>query len=410
MEANKSLLDEIFAPDTTNNNNNDHIQVSSSSSSASTSRPTTENESRLRNGRSKSTRLQIPAEDNELSPTIISSIPNLSPENFGNEESSDENSDLSDDESESSSPTNNYGLNSLSIASPPNGSSSRMASSILEQPIAPAEQMRAIVVNRPTAQMIENFRLPNPSESMKDEEILDFVMKPVPQGQKVLCKITRIKDGFGKFYPQYELFVEDLTDQTRTFMLAARKRKKSKSSHYVITTDRLSASNTIKHIIGKVRNPFKREQNVPDIPLREELGAVVYDPNILGFKGPRKMTVLLTGMTKTGERPEFRPKTEEETLIGKFKSGSHRDILVLHNKSPQWNEETQSYVLNFSGRVTLASVKNFQIVHDNDLDYIIMQFGRVSDDTFTMDFMYPMCLLQAFAIALSSFDAKLACE
>lgn len=28
--------------------------------------------------------------------------------------------------------------------------------------------------------------------------------------------------------------------------------------------------------------------------------------------------------------------------------------------------ETQSYVLNFHGRVTQASVKNFQIVHEDD--------------------------------------------
>lgn len=42
------------------------------------------------------------------------------------------------------------------------------------------------------------------------------------------------------------------------------------------------------------------------------------------------------------------------------------DLIELHNKTPQWNEETQSYVLNFHGRVTQASVKNFQIVHDND--------------------------------------------
>lgn len=39
-----------------------------------------------------------------------------------------------------------------------------------------------------------------------------------------------------------------------------------------------------------------------------------------------------------------------------------------------------------------------------------MQFGRVAEDVFTMDFNYPMCALQAFAIALSSFDSKLACE
>jgi tubby-related protein 1 len=108
------------------------------------------------------------------------------------------------------------------------------------------------------------------------------------------------------------------------------------------------------------------------------------------------------------------------------------NILELHNKTPIWNEDTQSYVLNFHGRVTQASVKNFQIVHDNDgnffeifcsfesliksvyfffsVDYIVMQFGRIDDDVFTCDYNYPMCAIQAFGIALSSFDDKLACE
>lgn len=36
-----------------------------------------------------------------------------------------------------------------------------------------------------------------------------------------------------------------------------------------------------------------------------------------------------------------------------------------------WNEDTQSYVLNFHGRVTQASVKNFQIVHDNDREFLL---------------------------------------
>ncbi|KAI9299281.1 tubby C-terminal-like domain-containing protein, partial [Cunninghamella echinulata] len=97
-------------------------------------------------------------------------------------------------------------------------------------------------------------------------------------------------------------------------------------------------------------------------------------------------------------------------LLAKYRDGQAKDLLVLHNKSPQWNEETQSFVLNFNGRVTQASVKNFQVVHDNDLDYIVMQFGRVERDYFTLDFKYPICLIQAFAIALTSFDAKLACE
>ena len=36
--------------------------------------------------------------------------------------------------------------------------------------------------------------------------------------------------------------------------------------------------------------------------------------------------------------------------------------------------------------VMQASVKNFQIVHESDTDYIIMQFGRVAEDIFTMDY------------------------
>lgn len=42
--------------------------------------------------------------------------------------------------------------------------------------------------------------------------------------------------------------------------------------------------------------------------------------------------------------------------------------------------ETQSYVLNFHGRVTQASVKNFQIVHDNDGKTISSQSADVWRD------------------------------
>jgi tubby-related protein 1 len=43
-----------------------------------------------------------------------------------------------------------------------------------------------------------------------------------------------------------------------------------------------------------------------------------------------------------------------------------KDLVELRNKVPAWNQESQSYVLNFRGRVTKASVKNFQIVHEKD--------------------------------------------
>lgn len=34
---------------------------------------------------------------------------------------------------------------------------------------------------------------------------------------------------------------------------------------------------------------------------------------------------------------------------------------VMHNKAPMWNENSQVYQLDFGGRVTQESAKNFQI-------------------------------------------------
>lgn len=36
-----------------------------------------------------------------------------------------------------------------------------------------------------------------------------------------------------------------------------------------------------------------------------------------------------------------------------------------------------AYCLNFNGRVTQASVKNFQLVTQSEPDYVILQFGKV---------------------------------
>ncbi|KAI7854729.1 tubby C-terminal-like domain-containing protein [Circinella umbellata] len=253
--------------------------------------------------------------------------------------------------------------------------------------------------------------------------------RPAALNTRVACRIGRCRDGLDKIYPQYQLSIEHIRTGEVQAVMTARKKRKSQTSYYTISGIVHDSPESAGRLVelGKVRsnflgttfviyshgkNPMKKEGEAGkgELPIREEMGAVLYDPNILGFKGPRKMTILMHTLTRDGKRPEFRPTSESETLLSKYREGGSRDLLVLHNKSPQWNEETQSFVLNFSGRVTQASVKNFQVVHDNDLDYIVMQFGRVGPDHFTMDYKYPICLFQAFAIALTSFDAKLACE
>ena len=99
-------------------------------------------------------------------------------------------------------------------------------------------------------------------------------------------------------------------------------------------------------------------------------------------------------------------------MLERYKSAQDDDeVQVLKNKPPKWNDQVGAYVLNFNGRVTRASVKNFQLCNvARDPDLVVMQFGRVGKDAFTMDYQWPLCGLQAFGIALSSFDYKIACE
>lgn len=74
------------------------------------------------------------------------------------------------------------------------------------------------------------------------------------------------------------------------------------------------------------------------------------------------------------------------SLLGHFDEGNLDSITVHHNRQPMWNETTQSYVLNFNGRVTQASVKNFQITAANDPTETVMQFGRIKNVRATLFF------------------------
>ncbi|XP_017027345.1 protein king tubby isoform X1 [Drosophila kikkawai] len=246
-----------------------------------------------------------------------------------------------------------------------------------------------------------------------------FVMQPAPQGVLYKCRITRDRKGMDRgLFPIYYLHLERDYGK-KIFLLGGRKRKKSKTSNYIVSCDPTDLSRNADGFCGKLRsNVFGTSFTVFDNGNKEssesprlDLAVIIYDTNILGFKGPRNMTVILPGMTEDDQRVKISSADpKQQGILDLWKMKNMDNIVELHNKTPVWNDETQSYVLNFHGRVTQASVKNFQLVHDSDPEYIVMQFGRTSEDVFTMDFRYPLCAMQAFAIALSSFDGKIACE
>ncbi|XP_041971017.1 tubby-related protein 4 isoform X2 [Aricia agestis] len=88
---------------------------------------------------------------------------------------------------------------------------------------------------------------------------------------------------------------------------------------------------------------------------------------------------------------------------GAAERGARRQ-LVMHNKAPMWNENSQVYQLDFGGRVTQESAKNFQIEYHGKQ---VMQFGRIDGNAYTLDFQYPFSALQAFAVALANVTQRL---
>ncbi|CAF0825138.1 unnamed protein product [Brachionus calyciflorus] len=77
---------------------------------------------------------------------------------------------------------------------------------------------------------------------------------------------------------------------------------------------------------------------------------------------------------------------------------------VLHNKPPIWNETSQVYQLDFGGRVTQESAKNFQVEYQGKQ---VMQFGRIDTNAYTLDFEWPFTTVQAFSIALANITQRL---
>ncbi|KAL4386924.1 hypothetical protein GQ457_09G009970 [Hibiscus cannabinus] len=193
---------------------------------------------------------------------------------------------------------------------------------------------------------------------------------------------------------------------------------------------------------------FHSKQVSPRLPAcNYSIGTVTYELNVLRTRGPRRMHCILhsipvSAIQEGGTAPtplalpqsfddQFSPIPSSKVngsqidtsspslaVTPVFSAGSG-EPLTLKNKSPRWHEQLQCWCLNFRGRVTVASVKNFQLVaavepaHNvspEEQDKVILQFGKIGKDIFTMDYRYPLSAFQAFAICLSSFDTKPACE
>eukprot|EP00466_Bigelowiella_natans_P005960 jgi/Bigna1/91650/estExt_fgenesh1_pg.C_1110006 len=289
-----------------------------------------------------------------------------------------------------------------------------------------------------------------------------FLTKPVSKGMKIMCNVHRRAKNKFFDYPIYECYMLN-KDGTETFMMVGQKRPGSKTSNYLLSMELKDlTSKDSENYLGKLRSNFagtsfvayddglsekdkKKDLNAtrPKNKLdRAEIACITYETNLLFNRGPRVMKVVVPSLDNRGKAYRFESE-EKGTLLSQYKDNPNgKRTYLLQNKKPKWNESNASgldrlflfffgevptefihaqfqdenggamraYCLNFHGRVTKASVKNFQLTHDVDADGEILQFGKVGTNEFTMDFTWPLTPLQAFAVCLSSFDNKKAVD
>lgn len=91
-----------------------------------------------------------------------------------------------------------------------------------------------------------------------------------------------------------------------------------------------------------------------------------------------------------------------QVLDGHNSSKDAPDISVLVSKLPRWNARSETYELPFKGRAQLSSARNFQAVDNYSRERIVLLYGKMEEEEFSLDFQYPMSPLLAFAVALST--------
>mmetsp|Transcript_34379 Transcript_34379/g.107475 ORF Transcript_34379/g.107475 Transcript_34379/m.107475 type:complete len:299 (-) Transcript_34379:51-947(-) len=78
----------------------------------------------------------------------------------------------------------------------------------------------------------------------------------------------------------------------------------------------------------------------------------------------------------------------------------------LTTRRPKWNPKHKSLTLDFNGRCTKASAKNFQLEVPGKPGKVKFLFGKVADHEFVLDYKRPLGPVQAFATALTTSHWK----
>jgi hypothetical protein len=83
-------------------------------------------------------------------------------------------------------------------------------------------------------------------------------------------------------------------------------------------------------------------------------------------------------------------------------NGDPSQDIQLQTRLPTWNKDMECLVLDFKGRKIQASAKNFQMALTKRPDHVALQYAKIGANSFGLDFRFPLTVIQAFAISLTT--------
>mmetsp|Transcript_9801 Transcript_9801/g.16289 ORF Transcript_9801/g.16289 Transcript_9801/m.16289 type:complete len:391 (-) Transcript_9801:144-1316(-) len=235
-----------------------------------------------------------------------------------------------------------------------------------------------------------------------------------PHDPTTLCYMLREKNMMGGL--TLRLFIEPKNDVGPKFVMSAKKFVKKRTSYYLISLLDEPEERGGDDIVGKVRangvgskylitdHGLAPEKTEAPSMLRKEHGLLKFkfDPD-----SPSGMQVYVPKVNQNCVAVTLQPRSEEESMEECVERNETEKMISLVNKKPKWDATQKGHVLNFEGRVTKSSVKNFQLTVEGN-EEVCLQFGRVDDDKFSMDVRYPLSLFQAFGLCIAAMDKKIA--
>jgi tubby-related protein 1 len=260
---------------------------------------------------------------------------------------------------------------------------------------------------------LDNFNIDIQNLMKNDLQKFVNTLTPKDYFDFVHCHVKREREGLTKgLSTVFSLYFNEENENDETFLLIARKHLNiSGHSEYFIGIDKenpsnLNDENSIAKLSGMniTGTEYILYDHQDSSNNQKQSAAIIYDEHIFRAKELRKFRVVLCDNEKNSE-----PLKEKETIIDQYKSGNSSNLIELKNTEPIYDEESEAHILNFYGnRVKEPSQKNFQLITSNEdgQNNVAMQFGRIDENNFALDYRYPLTAIQAFAIALSAFHSR----